>query len=1193
MDTSPRGRDSPGMGRTWLLVCVIVFDLIGASCGQSERRCIDDRTCGTGSRCDLQGGRSGVCIACAAVEIPYNGVDDDCDPRTRHFDLDGDGQNWDQAPVSPGLDCNDEDPTIYFGALEVCFDGVDRDCDGFGGPGQTEDPECFDQVAPTVRIESPVDGDRLVGEVAVRVAVTDDGGVRRLRLLANGVEVGERNLDEPVQSGSLEIAFDSRAVADGSTTLSVEGIDIADRTARANVRVLVDNLGPPDIEVLTPQEGQAYGGRLEVRVLVRDPDGLDPAGLEMALGGQPLSWVATSSSAFRATVNTATVAEGAATLAISATDRLGNRSDAEVVFFVDRTAPMGRFVLPAENERVEGEITVRIEAEDPSGVPGIEFFGETVRSTELERTLDTRTLPNGTFTLTATVSDQVVIDDEPRGNSVVLRRSVVVDNLDDFPTVRFRSPSPNDEVLGPTELQLDVSGGDSQNQLSVRVNGFLVGHRSRSPWTVVADLEEQAGPLVLEAEVRDGRNRVGRASLTLLQVAPPRLRLVRSTPPTAGTITDVQAVDFDGDGALDLVTAGAEVASYAGRVVGGRFRAQAPVPLSPSRVGRFRLADLDGDGDLDLIGTDGRSLFVYANDNGRLEVVPQQVPFPFNNQNRIAVADLDGDMIPEVVVAGGTQAAAYVYERDAGNYRLRQVLGGDGRVATIVLADVNGDGSLDVAVGRAGGRTISVFLNDGTGQFGAGLDDLADQPAETIAVGDVNGDGHADVIAGTRDGVEVLLGPWPTQMPRLRGASAALRGVAAADVDGDGQLEVLSIDDRAEAVLVWTVSSGELSVRDAYLVGGQTRQLAVSDLDGDGLPELLVVSGNRIAVFQNVAGTYQAPRATLLRFAAPSVDVGSLLGTPAPDLAIVNPTAGRIELWENRGGFRFTSEATLLPPAGVLGFDHVAVGQVDGAAGLDVAAVTRAQAGGPTRALYLDQGNGSFTPTFEMGDRAVGVFVVDLDGDGAGEVAFLRQSAMVDANGVDVTFASSEALERPLRRGQGALALASGRFSSGGPRELVVANGVSENLAVHRWTGTAYNSVVYNAPTGLGRVVAGSLRPMAADDIVGVAGERVFIMESSPALGFSPPVLTQVGRNLVEPQLLDVNGDGVLDVVVLADGTLYVLVRRPAGGFYPPLAYGYGTAGTRLLSADFDGDGVLDLLSVQPRASTLVVVPGR
>ncbi|MBN1386592.1 hypothetical protein JW968_06505, partial [Candidatus Woesearchaeota archaeon] len=57
------------------------------------------------------------------TEIPYNGVDDDCDPATLDDDLDGDGYLLID-------DCDDLNASINPGAAEIPYDGIDQDCDG-------------------------------------------------------------------------------------------------------------------------------------------------------------------------------------------------------------------------------------------------------------------------------------------------------------------------------------------------------------------------------------------------------------------------------------------------------------------------------------------------------------------------------------------------------------------------------------------------------------------------------------------------------------------------------------------------------------------------------------------------------------------------------------------------------------------------------------------------------------------------------------------------------------------------------------------------------------------------------------------------------------------------------------------------------------------------------------------------------
>ncbi len=60
----------------------------------------------------------------ASVDIPDNGVDEDCDGMDASDFVDADGDGFTNE-----TDCNDNDPSIYPGAIEVC-DQLDNNCDG-------------------------------------------------------------------------------------------------------------------------------------------------------------------------------------------------------------------------------------------------------------------------------------------------------------------------------------------------------------------------------------------------------------------------------------------------------------------------------------------------------------------------------------------------------------------------------------------------------------------------------------------------------------------------------------------------------------------------------------------------------------------------------------------------------------------------------------------------------------------------------------------------------------------------------------------------------------------------------------------------------------------------------------------------------------------------------------------------------
>ena len=87
-----------------------------------------------------------------------DGLDNDCDEDGEadegvDTDRDGDGHLRDGCPG--GDDCNDQDATAYPGAIELCADVVDNDCDGLLDAG---DPDCEAAVEEGCSCESSLSG---------------------------------------------------------------------------------------------------------------------------------------------------------------------------------------------------------------------------------------------------------------------------------------------------------------------------------------------------------------------------------------------------------------------------------------------------------------------------------------------------------------------------------------------------------------------------------------------------------------------------------------------------------------------------------------------------------------------------------------------------------------------------------------------------------------------------------------------------------------------------------------------------------------------------------------------------------------------------------------------------------------------------------------------------------------------------
>ncbi len=86
-----------------------------------------------------------------AADAWYDGVDSNCDGAS-DYDQDGDGQN---AVAGGGVDCDDTDAAVNRNAVEVCDNGIDNDCDGLAD----DDDRNEDPVDPTGQLSYFLDGD--------------------------------------------------------------------------------------------------------------------------------------------------------------------------------------------------------------------------------------------------------------------------------------------------------------------------------------------------------------------------------------------------------------------------------------------------------------------------------------------------------------------------------------------------------------------------------------------------------------------------------------------------------------------------------------------------------------------------------------------------------------------------------------------------------------------------------------------------------------------------------------------------------------------------------------------------------------------------------------------------------------------------------------------------------------------------
>lgn len=237
--------------------------------------------------------------------------------------------------------------------------------------------------------------------------------------------------------------------------------------------------------------------------------------------------------------------------------------------------------------------------------------------------------------------------------------------------------------------------------------------------------------------------------------------------------------DIDADGDLDMFVGAKIDARTAGpgplylfRNVGTasapRFKAEAPLAIADA----FNLApapgDLDGDGDIDLlIGTWNKDVLFFRNEGNPKEPKWVEDPAMAIKPPRVshaipALADIDGDGDLDLFL--GQANGAIVYYRNTGNRKAPKfTLVSDklddikaGRRSAPALVDVDGDGLLDMVLGREDMGPLAVYRNAGSRRAPKFVPAppmsfvLPTMAVPTFA--DIDADGVLDLFVGTTSG---------------------------------------------------------------------------------------------------------------------------------------------------------------------------------------------------------------------------------------------------------------------------------------------------------------------------------------------------------------------------------------------------------------------------------------------------------
>lgn len=283
--------------------------------------------------------------------------------------------------------------------------------------------------------------------------------------------------------------------------------------------------------------------------------------------------------------------------------------------------------------------------------------------------------------------------------------------------------------------------------------------------------------------------------------------------------SSVFAADLDGDGDFDVLSASRDddkIAWYENVDGLGTFGPQQVITTSADVAVSVFAADVDGDGDTDVLSASSvdDKIAWYENTDGLGTFGPQQViTTAANRAITVFTADLDGDGDTDVLSAsGGDDKIAWYENTDGlGTFGPQQVIDSAAfRASSIFAADLDGDGDIDVLSASRDDDKIAWYENtNGMGTFGLRqvITNNIDAAVSVFAT-DLDGDGDIDVLSASVFDNKIAwyentngLGTFGPQQVITSAADGA-RSVFAADLDGDGDTDVLSAS-QGDGKIAW------------------------------------------------------------------------------------------------------------------------------------------------------------------------------------------------------------------------------------------------------------------------------------------------------------------------------------------------------------------------------------------------------
>lgn len=337
---------------------------------------------------------------------------------------------------------------------------------------------------------------------------------------------------------------------------------------------------------------------------------------------------------------------------------------------------------------------------------------------------------------------------------------------------------------------------------------------------------------------------------------------------------------------------------------------------------------------------------------------------------------------------------------------------------SVTIADFDGDGKSDMAVGNHLSNTVSVYLNQstvGSITFAVKIDYAVPSSPSEVTYGDIDGDGKLDIVSTNKNSnnISVLrntctIGNISFAAPVNFTTGSYCYGVAVNDLDSDGKPDIVASNFSSGNVSILrnlsTVGNISFASSTDLTTGTNPGGVALGDLDYDGKVDIIV--GNRgsgtISIFRNtctIGNISFAAKIDLTTATNPfNPAVGDIDDDGKVEIVVANEGSNSVSVFKNystSGNISFGPKTDFTTGAGPY---RVALGDLNGDGKLDLA--TANNSGSNVSVLVNISAAGSISflnkVDYNTGPNTSFISIGDLDGDEKPDMAAtLEVSAQV------------------------------------------------------------------------------------------------------------------------------------------------------------------------------------------------------